>query len=70
MENKCKGELPIMRFTEEQIDAIIPDLANPITEDEYLEALMLDNEGFDFGAILHYSSESEDKLNQFLKTMM
>ena len=59
-----------MTLTKEQIDAIIPDLKAPITEDEYLACLELDNEGFDYGAIMNYDPEEALRLKKLLEQMV
>ena len=49
-------------FTQEQIDLFLPVLDHPLTEDEYLETLMIDNDGIDFGDVLDYDADEEELL--------
>jgi len=59
-----------MELTKEQIDRIIPDLEEPLTEDEYLASLKYDNEGFDYGSIMDYAPEKEKQYDELLAQMV
>ena len=49
-------------FTQEQIDLFLPNLEHPISRDEYLSTLAVNNDGFDFGDVLDYDSDEESIL--------
>ena len=59
-----------MQLTKDQIDRIIPDLAAPLTEDEYLASLQYDNEDFDYGSIMDYAPEKEKQYDALLAQMV
>ena len=49
-------------FTQEQIELFLPNLEHPISRDEYLSTLVVNNDGFDFGDVLDYDSDEESML--------
>jgi len=53
VDKKKKGCPVIMKFTEEQLDLILPRQSASMSEDEYLDMLTFDNDGVDFGSVLN-----------------
>jgi len=59
-----------MKFTNEELDIIIPKLEKPISEDEYLDMLKFDNRGSDFGVVMCCNPEEDRRIDAFLKQRM
>ena len=59
-----------MELTKEQIDRIIPDLAAPLTEDEYLASLKYNNDGLNYGSVMDYAPEEEKQFDDLLAQMV
>jgi len=60
-----KSEDIKLLFTDEQLNLFLPELDHPISQDEYLSSLYIDNDGVDFGEVLDYDAEEEAHLMEF-----
>jgi len=59
-----------MPLTKEDLNVIAPHVDRPMSHDEYLDMLIFDNNGYDYGAIMHYSKENDERLNCFINSMI
>ena len=58
----------IMMLSEKSKNRLLPILDKPMTEDEYLDTLSLDNLGVDYGSIMSYDPIQAQKYNERMKS--
>lgn len=63
-----RGANPIMTFTKEEIDIIVPKLAEPISEAQYLRMPKFDNNNkTEYLSMMGYDPEEAEELQIFLR---
>ena len=53
-----------MKLTEESKNRLLPIMDKPMTEDEFLDTLSLENLGMDYGSVMSYDPVQARKFNE------